>query len=76
MLDRGATTTAQWIGDGGANVPRGLRDRQALCTEGDVDAVLLALEAMSEHADELCVSHLLVDNLNDGVGAAMRARAR
>ena len=39
--------------DRGANVPRGLRDRHALCTEGDGDAVLLALKAMSEHADEL-----------------------
>ena len=75
LLDRGATTTAQWIGDGGANVPRGLRDRQALCTEGDVDAVLLALEAMSEHAHGLRVSHPLVDILNDGEGAAMLARS-
>ena len=76
LLERGVTTAMRWIGDGNAHVPRSLRGWQVLCTAGDVDTVLLALEAMTEYADELRVSHPLVGILDDGDVAVISARAR
>ena len=76
ILEHGAATAAQWIGEGGPDVPRSVRDWEVLCRSGDIDSVQWALLTFSEYADEMRASLPFVGIVADAEAAAIRARVR